>query len=236
MVTLENWLLLDEVDKKEHWQLGLEAYRAKFPERLAFANRVKANPTIYHMKLLAKELGAGLPAPKPVALPAPIVEPEPEPEPQPEIVLPADVQSRYEELLQDLQTLFNRKAKLSNTLADYAEHDNAGRALVVGEIIALRNEYNRLAVVRKFVERHGYFPEGEKVLEEENLVHDKLLELREKLRAEHTNKSKKVKRLRDAQARQDKEKILHYENEIARHIKVIQDLNTRITLLSSKNG
>lgn len=231
MISLEDWLLLDEVGKKENWQVGLEAYKAHFPERLAFANRVKANPSIYHMKLLARELGgSALPAPLPVVLPAPIVEPEPEIE----IILPAEIQSRYEELLQDQQAIFNRKAKLSNTLADYAPHDDAGRALVVGEIIALRDSYNKLAVVRKFAERHGYFPAETK--QEDNLVHDKLLELREKLRAEHTNKSKKVKRLRDAEASQDKEKILHYQNEIARHIKVIQDLNSRITLLSSKSN
>lgn len=233
-MSFEEWILLDEVNKKEHWQVGLEAYRLAFPERLAFANRVKANPSIYHMKLLARELGGSI-VPVVLPSPAPVVESEPELEPQLDIVLPTDVQSRYEELLQDLQSLFNRKAKLSNTLADYAVHDDAGRALVVGEIIALRNEYNRLAVVRKFVERHGHFPEAGKESEEENLVHDKLLELRERLRAEHTNKSKKVKRLKDAEAKQDKEKILHYQNEIARHIKVIQDLNSRIKLLSSKN-
>lgn len=231
---LQDWLLLDEAGKKEHWAVGLEAYQTKFPERIAFARRVQNNPSIYNIKLLARELGgSALPAPLPVVLPAPA--PIVEPEPEIEIILPAEVRSRYEELLQEQQAIFNRKAKLSNTLADYAQHDDAGRALVVGEIIALRDSYNKLAVLRKFAERHGYFPEETKQTEQDNLVHDKLLELREKLRAEHTNKSKKNKRLKDAEASQDKEKILHYQNEIARHIKVIQDLNNRITLLSSKN-
>lgn len=232
---LENWLLLDEVGKKESWQVGLEAYKANFPERLAFARRVQNNPSIYNIKLLARELGgSALPAPLPVVLPAPAVVLEPEII-LPALDLPAEIQGKYDDILQEQQQLFNRKAKLSNTLADYAVHDDAGRALVVTEIVALKDSYNRLAVLKKFVERHGYFPEGGKLMEEDNLVHDKLLELREKLRAEHTNKSKKNKRLKDAEASQDKEKTLHYQNEIARHIKVIQDLNTRITLLSSKN-
>jgi hypothetical protein len=210
---LNEWLIAEKSD----WRKGLELYRQLFPERLAFMNRVQANPSEHHIRLMRQELANYFKSqsPQPVAKTTILVEAKPEALPMQSSVL--------DEILKEQQYLWNRKAKLSNSLADFAYEDVAGRALVVTEILKLREQYNELAEKKNYYMVNGQLPVSQ-VLEEKTLS---LAELRLKLQNEQTNKSKKQARLKQAKSDQQK---LHYQEAIAIHEAQINYLKNKIKI------
>jgi hypothetical protein len=211
------------------WQKGLSLYKKYFPDRIAFANRVERNPSQHHVDMMLRELAALVPVPKKQVTK---VKPLPSDKPNP-IVKQSDwvetdlSKPEYAELQKQMQYIWNKKAKLSNSLGDYAEHQNAERRLVVTEILNLKSEYNALFVRKKYYEQFGEMPSEAETPEAEEKKG--LAELRLSLKDLHSRLSKKRKLLREATTQ---DKIKKFQEAIVQLEAEIKNINHKIKLFN----
>jgi DNA repair exonuclease SbcCD ATPase subunit len=125
---------------------------------------------------------------------------------------PADA-VRYDNIVVEMGRLLNSRRRVSNHLVDVYETAGLERRLnLVTEIRELKEQYNNLAVLRKYYETHGCFPRDEKN-EKPKLNELQKHELFRRLTNVRTNISK-AKRMLDKH-QLNPEKVVQYEQKIA---------------------
>ncbi|RDC63282.1 hypothetical protein [Adhaeribacter pallidiroseus] len=126
-----------------------------------------------------------------------------------------------EEVDKKMQSLFNEKAMLSNTLADLATDEE--RAQTVKAIADKQEHYNQLAQAKQYFQEHGKFPEAEPVPNAEN-TEDKatLIEVRNRLRSSVSKAKKALEAKPDDVTKQEKLAKLEIElNAVEAKIKLV---------------